>query len=105
MGAAPSQLGGPTTSNSTAGLRPTSDLSVAPPLKPKSLSLDLEKPPSDRAASPMTPSEGAATGVLTHMKSIRRFGRAGSIAAMAETKVLVVWLESYEDLAHFPTGG
>lgn len=76
---------------------------VAPATKPNTLSLDLEKAAENKGVSPNTPSEGSVSGSsLTHMKSIRRFGRAGSIATTVETKILVAWLESYEDHTHFP---
>ncbi|ELT94828.1 hypothetical protein CAPTEDRAFT_133737 [Capitella teleta] len=71
----------------------------APPTKPNTLPLDLEKGALEKSASPHTPSDTS----LTHMKSIRRFGRSGSISSNVETKILVAWLESYEDHAHFPT--
>ncbi len=77
-------------------LRPP-DITV---MKPKSLSLDLEKPPDaprrSMVDSPVTPTEP--------LRPIRRSTRTSSAVSLSDTKVFVVWLESYEDHENFPTG-
>jgi len=74
--------------------------------KPKSLSLDLEQAagqkPAGSAAVRLTDSP-AATPTDTSMKT-RRSGRFSSLAALADTKIFVVWLESFEDSENFPSG-
>ena len=66
--------------------------------KMKSLSLDLDGPPADRPVSLRT---------ITPTESIigsRRLGRGTSYINHVDTKVFIVWLESYEDWQHFPSG-
>ena len=66
-------------------------LSENQPLKHKSMSLDFEKPPPERMTR-----EGSTS-------QARRFGRLSTTAGWSETKILVVWLEKYEDHETFPT--
>lgn len=54
----------------------------------RTFSLDLEKP----AAGKVCESRGSG----------RKYGRQGSAVIGGDTKVLVVWLESYEDHSYFP---
>ncbi len=66
--------------------------------KPKSLSLDMERLPDRK---PLTPTEAGAPA-----PPLRRLGqgrRSGGVLAAHDTKVFVVWLESFEDHEHFPT--
>ena len=61
-----------------------------PPAPSKSMSLDLEHPP---------PAAMAPRG-----SGGRRLGGRGGSGQQADTKVFVVWLESYEDHDSFPAG-
>ena len=76
------------------GSRPV-DMSA---IKPKSLSLDLERPPSDR------PRQTDSPGTPTDSRPLRRSSRLSTSATVSDTKIFIVWLESYEDQENFPSG-
>ena len=69
-------------------------------LKPKSLSLDLERPPLERPRTSETPGTPTESG----LKPPRRSSRLSASSSVSDTKIFVVWLESYEDYENFPSG-
>ncbi|XP_064621956.1 ral GTPase-activating protein subunit beta-like isoform X2 [Lineus longissimus] len=63
-------------------------------MKPKSLSLDLDAPPKTEKESPSTPTETS--------RGLRKIGRTISNMGGPDTKVFIVWVESFEDGENIP---
>ncbi|XP_025089592.1 ral GTPase-activating protein subunit beta-like isoform X4 [Pomacea canaliculata] len=84
----------------------SSPLSLGDPnfLKPKSLTLEGEKLRRLEGESPGSPPESGNTSTAAgNTSQFRRLGRQPAAMMGPDTKVLVVWLESFQDTEHFPT--